>query len=160
MEVDIVGYQAEPPPTNVRRFRRWHVHFIPGHWWVERSRKEIRHGWLPDWVRSEAEGLIRVLLRDRLRTAWLEGFPEDQVLELVSSDVFPKRGGWTYQRALMFLHAELWRAKICGQCARHFIAEHSQRSFCSMSCSAVYRKLYKAKEWKKRKRREIARRRQ
>ena len=50
---------------------------------------------------------------------------------------------WPYQRAVLFLHVEPWRAKVCQECGRRFVADHARRKYCSIAgeggsrCSAL-----------------------
>jgi len=56
-----------------------------------------------------------------------------------------------YQRAVLFLHVNAWRAKICEWCGRRFVGEHSQARFCTYgvvvdghetTCYWAHRKKY------------------
>jgi hypothetical protein len=58
---------------------------------------------------------------------------------------------WSYQRAVLFLHVNSWRAKTCEWCGRRFIGEHSQARFCGSgttfnACFWAWRKAYKKKK--------------
>ena len=107
-------------------------------------------------------------IQKQFRKVWENGFPQKESLQVLSSNDFmggelaittvdeqgkrhEKRQsveeyqqGLIYKKAVLFLFTESWRAKVCKQCGRHFVANHSQSGCCSLSCSAVRRKQYKA----------------
>ena len=122
-------------------------------------------------------------IQEQSRKVWDNGFPQNEVLQLLSSNdllggelttttvdgqgkshvksqsVAEYQRGLTYKKAILFLFTDSWRAKICRQCEHHFIRNHSQSECCSVSCSATWRKQYKAERHKKKKRKLNARRR-
>jgi len=145
----------------VERFRQDHPDFVPPVWWIgPASNKSI--GTYSPWV----------LERDRLRTAWAGEFPADKTLELVTSSLFliahaqasdtteetegtPQKV-WPYQRAVLFLHVNAWRAKTCEWCKNRFVGEHPKARFCSYGvvvegnetpCFWAHRKKYKNEKW-------------
>lgn len=66
-----------------------------------------------------------------------------------------------FQRAVYVLFREGWRAKICPQCLRRFIASRPVQSYCSTRCSGKAKRERNLAWWnthgkKLRKRREIA----
>jgi hypothetical protein len=122
-------------------------------------------------------------IQKQFRKVWENGFPQKEVLQVLSSNDFmggeliipttdaqgkrhEKRQpveeyqqGLTYKKAVLFLFTDSWRAKVCKQCGRHFVADHSQSECCSLSCSAMWRKQYKAVRHKRIKKRFNAKRR-
>ena len=129
-------------------------------------------------------------IQKQFRKVWENGFPQKNVLQVLSSNDFmgseiitttvdeqgkqhEKRQsaeeyqqGLTYKKAVLFLFTDSWRAKICKRCGHHFVADHSQSEFCSVSCSAAWRKQSQAlrhmrvkKKLNANRRREYARRR-
>jgi hypothetical protein len=95
--------------------------------------------------------------KQRLREAWQRGFPLEMSVSLITSlspffraFTFLKASQvWPYQRALMFLCNEPWRARFCSQCGDRFVGDKPARRFCSATCSAKARKNSRAASWQK-----------
>jgi hypothetical protein len=141
---------------------REHRGFVPPVWWTNPAWKKSVGMYTP-WLRE----------RDLLRKAWSAGFPADITLELATTNLFlishaldsdtPEemetgpRKIWPYQRAVLFLHVNPWRAKTCLFCGKRFIAEHSKTKFCSYgepdddnsspNCFWAHRQQYKKENW-------------
>jgi hypothetical protein len=131
-------------------------------------------------------------IQKQFQKVWENGFPQKEALQVLSStdslggeiiittrdeqgklhekrqSVEQYQQGLTYKKAVLFLFTDSWRAKICKrkQCGRHFVANHSQSDYCSVLCSATWRKQYKAERHTRvkeklnaKRRREYARRR-
>jgi hypothetical protein len=95
-----------------------------------------------------------------LREAWQNGFPLEECVRFIScagvadrlsgkSDEEPSLMSypiWPYQRAVMFLGVETWRARFCA-CGKRFVADKPARRFCSNGCAAKARKLSKRVWW-------------
>jgi len=112
-------------------------------------------------------------IQKQFRKVWENGFPQKESLQVLSSNDFmggeliittvdeqgkrhEKRQsveeyqqGLIYKKAVLFLFTESWRAKVCKQCGRHFVTNHSQSKFCSVGCSGEGRKQYKAERHKR-----------
>jgi hypothetical protein len=96
-----------------------------------------------------------------LRDAWQLGFPLEECVRLIScaavadrlysaTDAEPDLSSypvWPYQRAVMFLGVEPWRARFCGQCGKRFVADKPARRFCSNTCSTKARKASRMDWW-------------
>jgi hypothetical protein len=151
-------------PDGGIEFRSKHPTFLPLLMWqVFGPMPNGELGRYPLW--SQMQG--------RLREVWRRGFPEKDVLDVISSNLTlldfatenspPSESGSfdTYRKAILFLYGESWRAKICKNCncTRHFVANASQSECCSVSCSAQWRKEYKANRHKKIKKKLNAKRR-
>jgi len=143
-------------------FIRKHRDFVPPLWWTGRAWKEGVGKYTP-WMRE----------RDLLRKAWSAGFPADTTLELATNNLFlaahalasntttemktaPQKI-WSYQRAVLFLHVNPTRARICEWCGRRFISETNAR-FCRFggvvdvdgdetTCFWAHRKQYRKDNW-------------
>lgn len=160
--------------SGVADFRKTYPDFLPSIVWHSYGpRADSKPGNYPTWL----------LMQSRLQEVWRKGFPEKEVLDLISSSsilldfardyaaddspVSESVSLDTYRKAILFLYGESWRAKEpCTQCGRHFIASHSQSKFCSVDCSGEWRKQYKAarhirikKKLNAKRRREYAKRR-
>lgn len=96
--------------------------------------------WVPRWWGFQA-GLLQ---------AWKEGFPADWAVSLIAL-THPKTTfeAWPYQRALMFLAVEPWRARFCGICGKRFVAGKPATRFCSAKCAGSARKNSRDAWWHK-----------
>jgi hypothetical protein len=139
--------------SGVAAFRKEYPDFLPSMVWHSYGpRPDSKPGKYPLWLQMQS----------RLGEVWRNGFPEREVLDLISAtntlldfardyatEDSPKPANVsfdTYRRAILYLYGESWRAKEpCAQCGRHFVASHSQSKFCSVGCSGEWRKQYKAK---------------
>lgn len=98
------------------------------------------------------EGPIRVPrwwgFQQGVLRAWEEGFPADWAVILIAV-THPKTSAlaWPYQRALMFLAVEPWRARFCGVCGRPFVADKPATRFCSTKCAGDARQKSRNKWW-------------
>jgi hypothetical protein len=154
---------ANLEPEDAERFKivPKYRDFVPAVWWDGRA-FSTRIGTYVPWV----------LERDRLRASWEAEFPADKTLELVTSSLFLAAHAvasdtteemkntlqrvWPYQSAVLFLHVNAWRAKICEWCGKRFVGEHSQARFCTYgvvvdghetTCYWAHRKKYKDANW-------------
>ncbi len=98
-----------------------------------------------------------------LRVAWKMRFPLEECVRLISCAAVPDRlsgktdveadllsyGVWPYQRVVMFLGVEPWRARFCGACGNRFVADKPARRFCSNTCSGKARQASRAASWNK-----------
>jgi len=53
-----------------------------------------------------------------------------------------------FQRAVWELFRQRWRAKVCGECFKLFIADKPAQRFCGISCSALAEKTRKLGWWR------------
>jgi hypothetical protein len=74
-----------------------------------------------------------------LQDMWQNGFTDDSSIGLIGlgngsalGDGFDLQA-YPYQTAIMFLHNEPWRAKICEECGGLFVADHALRRYCSVA---------------------------
>jgi hypothetical protein len=94
--------------------------------------------WMPTWWGFQA-GLLQ---------AWKERFPADWAVTLIAL-THPKTRfeAWPYQRALMFMAVEPWRARFCAICGGRFVAEKPATRFCSAKCAGGARKNSRDAWW-------------
>lgn len=59
----------------------------------------------------------------------------------------PKPEVWSFQRAVMFLGIDPWRASLCSNCGNRFVRDKSSRRFCSDKCFQDSRKIAKRSWW-------------
>lgn len=106
-----------------------------------------------------------------LREAW-SGFPIDNAIPLISwaslvddrvlpvtddlsqgpdpnPTVADYKRTWPFQRAVMCLAIEPWRARFCSQCGNRFVADEPNRKFCSDKCFQIWRTQAKRVSWSK-----------
>jgi len=135
---DALATFAALEPDGVEKFRQRYHAFVPQTWWIGPSWKDgvgVYHPWMHE--------------RDLLRKAWAAGFPAELALELATTSLFlisramtsdtidemektPQKV-WDYQRAMLFLSVDQWRAKICEECGNPFVADHASRKYCSIA---------------------------
>jgi hypothetical protein len=82
----------------------------------------------------------------------VQSLPADYFAHLPEVQPDWRTGGFLYnpitdfQRAVSMLHHESWRAKICANCSRYFVADKSAQTYCSAGCSDVVKRT-RALEW-------------
>jgi hypothetical protein len=64
-----------------------------------------------------------------------------------SDGAFCYVGSCDFQRALYLLFRESWRARVCNQCKRKFIARRAAQKYCSTDCSEGVQQELKLKWW-------------
>lgn len=96
-----------------------------------------------------------------LSEAWKIRFPLEESVRLIScaavadrlsgkTDVEPDLLSyrvWPYQRAVMLLGVEPWRARFCAKCWKRFVADKPARRFCSNRCASSARRQSKKLWW-------------
>jgi hypothetical protein len=147
--------------SGAAQFRSNHPDFLPSLvWQAFGPMPNDEPGRHPLWLQ----------IQNQLSEVWNKGFPEKDVLDLISASSTlldfansykdETRALDVYRKAILFLYGESWRAKEpCPQCKRHFIATASKSECCSVSCSAERRKRYKADRHKRIKKKLNAKRR-
>jgi hypothetical protein len=123
-------------PEEVEDFRRRHPKFVPEVWWTLAD----NYGEL---IWSAWKGLLAVewgrfsIYTDRtlaLLTMWSSTEPstttETELTGVFTPTLYP------YQRAILFLAVESWRAKVCQECGHAFVADHASRKYCSIASSS------------------------
>jgi hypothetical protein len=160
-------------PTQVARFRQKHNTFFPRNFWNWLVPQVGTDAAIltTDAASAEAVGRLKreppiefwKSFQAVLREAWQMGFPLEECVRLIScsavrdrllgkTDVEPDLSSypvWPYQRAVMFLGVEPWRARLCGKCASRYVADKPARRFCSNECSAKARQSSRAASWRK-----------
>jgi hypothetical protein len=172
---EVLAEFANLDQDGAKGFIKAHPDFVPPVWWTGRAWKD-GVGTSTPWMRE----------RDLLRKAWVAGFPADKTLELATTSLFlighalasdtteemestPKKI-WPYQRAVLFLHVNPTKARICEwrECGRRFISE-TKAQFCRFglvvngnetTCFWEHRKKEKADNWNENRDRVNERRRQ
>ena len=78
------------------------------------------------------------LVQGLLQDMWQNKFPFESSVALIGlgngtlENEFNLQT-YPYQRAVMFLHSESWRAKICEECGGLYVADHPLRRYCSVA---------------------------
>jgi hypothetical protein len=65
----------------------------------------------------------------------------------IDTGPLPTPGTWPFQRAVMFLGMNPWRASICSRCGNRYVKDKSTRRFCSDKCFQESRLLSKRSWW-------------
>jgi hypothetical protein len=60
----------------------------------------------------------------------------------------PEPESWPFQRAVMYLCTNPWRARFCMACGKRFVAARPKSTYCSDSCFNASRKGTKRAWWK------------
>jgi hypothetical protein len=112
-----------------------------------------------------------------LQVAWHTGFDLDSTAQLLNinlldehafSNLPPLQPGertlefapaWDFQRAVLGVAWENWRAKFCQRCAQPFVAERPKTKYCSVECSNDEILDRKSSYWRKNRNKLNARRR-
>jgi hypothetical protein len=138
---------ADLKPEDAETFRNSVVrNFIPELWWTQRGIGEVAPG-------AVNTSKIWQEWQSVLRSAWDSGFPTDYVVALLATyyHLEPLHEEFAainiptarpYQKALMILAVESWRARKC-RCGARFIAEKPNSLFCSRKCYLDFRREYK-----------------
>jgi hypothetical protein len=108
-----------------------------------------------------------------LRIAWEKKFPLDNCVSLIAAienisqysravqEVveqtirsntipkysLPKHEVWPFQRAVMFMAVNSWRARFCIKCGKRFVAAKPKNTYCSDDCFKESRKGAKRAWW-------------
>lgn len=146
-------------------FRQNYPDFVPGRWWravhyelpgfqgdyeITNSTPSVGNEntlwrlWQKllqeSWTKLTADRIIALL------TMWSS---REESVESADSEVpgvsIPT--AHPYQRAIMFLAMEPWRAIFCEKCGQRFVKENPRQRFCSEACFHVARKAYKRGLW-------------
>jgi hypothetical protein len=141
---------ANLTPEKVGRFRRIESDFVPQDWWDYRptnEKGEPQAPWAEDGITQQWQ-----LNQSWLRKAWKKHFDIDQfeLIRLLTSVFDPQEiqiipwhprpafadvygmpdTMYPYQRAVVFLTEQRWRARLCEVCKAPFVAGHSRQKYC------------------------------
>jgi hypothetical protein len=168
----IARFSNASAAAEVKQFRENEQGFFPRNFW-NWSIRQLGEGPILTTGASDAQAIERLrreppvpfwqAFQRVLRDAWQLGFPLEECVRLIScaavadrlqgaTDVEPDLSSfpvWPYQRAVMFLGVEPWRARFCGQCGNRFVADKPARRFCSSICSTRARKASRMNWWKR-----------
>jgi hypothetical protein len=123
----------------IDKFKKKNAEFFPETWWPEKRLEYpatlVKSGYAgPDW-----QGYQKVV-----REAWIEGFPLDLTIRSVTLPGFLLQHAtvYNYQRAVMLLHVQPWRASFCPKCGSRFVRAKPGDRFCGKICAGSHRKQY------------------
>lgn len=151
---------------DVDNFRNNFPDVAPGEWW---SYKPTHLN--PDVAITNPELQWR-RVQQMLRQAWRRGFPLDITIKLITSVFRPdsvgdaalfgttdnrptfaqwhempsEKGYYPFQKGIVYLHKQPWRARFCRECRKRFVAVESKNVYCSDACSNESR-LRQKREW-------------
>lgn len=137
-------------PATVDAFRRDHSDFALPAWWKYQSdraeslglskhwqltQKYVQEAWII-WV-SGSEFFLDEWLR--LLTSVFDPTALLEIMLPLSPPVHPAFAKadelaemTPYHKAIEFIAREPWRAKVCKECGRRFVADHAKRKYCSL----------------------------
>jgi hypothetical protein len=135
---DALAGFANLESDQIEPYRQKHPDFFPETFWPEN-----RTGFSIAALNAGVAGFDWQTYQTLLRQAWAKKFPSDLTIRLLESSgmgpslevgmghVYP------YQNAVMLLHDQSWRAKICEDCHNRYVADHAKRKYCSTKCSEL-----------------------
>ena len=106
----------------------------------------VRHAWQTRFALDESVQLVTFVERFSKQAQLMNEFVR-MSNEKIMSTVLPEAQVWPFQRAVMFLTIDSWRARFCPRCSKAFVAEKSQSRYCSEKCFRESRKGTKRKWW-------------
>lgn len=141
-------------PSAVEKFRKDYPDFVPSKWWDYQPDNE--------WEKRRQWEITQECICNAW-TDWGKAWEEDIDADLVElskllmlvfdPDIFDILGNTNrrptfanfkeidgqsgYHKAVAFMAKQPWRAKVCEQCHRRFVADHAKRQYCSVECSAA-----------------------
>jgi hypothetical protein len=148
VDVKTLALFADLKPEDAETFRNSVAKdFIPELWWTRGGIEKLPGG-------AVTTSKIWQEWQSVLRTAWNSGFPTNYVVALLATyyQIEPEDTSFEavsipvirpYQKAVMILAVESWRARTC-RCGVRFVAEKPNSQFCSRKCYLDCRREYKA----------------
>lgn len=143
--------------ADVGKVRNDYPDFAPPQWWTYQSDNEfetrkqweitqenIRRAWT-DWETAWNNNCDADVV-ETMKLLMMVFNPDDFVLRIHRPmfATFTEIDGQSgYHKAVAFMAKQPWRAKVCEECHRRFVADHSKRLYCSLgapaapACSAV-----------------------
>lgn len=155
-------------------FRKRHPHFAPDAWWDNRilnaanevvfvwteQQKKVRAAWQTGFWPDDCIALISAGAKaadweDDIKahkTAGEMGLEDAEGAEFFHKHEQRKRRIFDYQRAVMFLHIQAWRASRCEreECRKYCVKDAKGRRYCSKTCFDINRLADKLKCWRDR----------
>jgi hypothetical protein len=133
--------------------QRW-LDFFPAKFW-NRGVKQV-----PPGVSMNTQPHLPVVplwkgWQDVLLRAWRAGFPLTEVISLTVGpvseeiDLLSSVTEHPYQRALLLMASDPWRARFCSKCGAPFVALKANAKFCGPSCFTESRLNTKQRWWAK-----------
>lgn len=169
---------ANLAPDDAAAFRKRHPHFAPDAWWDWRflnaanetvfvwteEQKKVRAAWQTgfspdDCIELIAAGAKRADWEDDIKAHQVAGEAgllvegaEAEGAEFFRKHEYRKRRIFDYQRAVMFLHIQAWRASRCEreECRKYCVKDAKGRRYCSQTCFDINRVADKLKCWRDR----------
>jgi hypothetical protein len=121
-------------------------------WQAEQER--LRSAWRSHFSSERCLDLILSAAKLSESERWLKEVNEQMVKmdneefrSFVAKQSVPKTKIWPYQRVVMLLALQPWRARICGKCGKFFVKEKPRDRYCSKACSKQAVLDSKNKSW-------------
>jgi hypothetical protein len=142
-------------PAQVEYFRNNYPDFVPQGWWEHKNglqwRKTqgfLRHWWGHCFIRDISEVVQLVLSVFNPDTDLIFGGQFDDAADLPTFAYFDQMswGAAPFQRAVLYLFENPWRARFCAECNERFVAAEPKTKFCTEKCSHN-RRIKQEKKW-------------
>jgi hypothetical protein len=123
-------------------FREEYPGFFPEKFWTVFGQVSINRLVDPDPDLKVRPLTMARLVQIAMQDIWRDGFTDDHSIGLIGLGNGSALGeswdlqAYPYQTAIMFLHNEPWRAKICEECGGLYVADHPLRRYCSRTPEA------------------------
>lgn len=167
---DALATFANLEPDGVPAFREKYPNFAPSGWWEHREldsanevryiwrgeQSRVKHAWQTgfrpdDCVELIVSGAQRADLQDDI--AIHDAANELPMDDAERAEFFQKharrqRHIFDYQRAVMFLHVQVWRVAFCLGCSRPFVRSAKGSKYCSQKCFDANRSRSQLEYWR------------
>lgn len=113
--------------------------------------KQVSSAWRTGFALDDCVGLIVAVAKFSKLEIAIQKAENEMLGENRSAGTFlhplPSPETWPFQRAVMFLGMNPWRASVCSRCGNRYVKDKSTRRFCSDKCSQESRLLSKRSWW-------------
>jgi hypothetical protein len=149
-------------PAEVAQFRNGVApYFLPASFWDVQSimpgaasaefawqfvQRGLQEAWAKRFPLDLSIQLIVALDKYSQLERALQQIPEMSNQEIANMSV-PAMEVWPFQRAVMYLAVNSWRARFCPNCGKRFVATKPKSTYCSDACFSQSRKGAKRAWW-------------
>ena len=138
----------------IRRFQKNNPDFFDLDFWKELAAGTVHVAFKdPSRARTTLTVDSWETFRDLTRQAWAEQFPPDRSVLLLVLSAFSKTKllfpPSHFQKAVMFLAVQSWRARFCNVCGRRFVPDKPATRLCSGACAKQARLASRNAWWGK-----------
>jgi hypothetical protein len=162
-DAEVLAEFSNLDEERVGEFRAKHRDFVPQAWWDYRTDANRPLHWKrnQEWLREAWKEGFELGLYGLMRLVTSVFDPEEDfamplsmVPTLQNRPAFAslnemREDSYPYQKAVIFLGEQKWRARYCRECGKRYVADHPKRIFCSDACSHQHRNKQKLASWNK-----------